>query len=47
MKDGTTQKALNGLTDGTGAALTVNLTAVKATSSIDLYTVNAGGEQLQ
>ncbi len=44
MKDGTTQKALNGLTDGTGAALTVNLTAVKATSSIDLYTVNAGGE---
>ena len=42
MKNGTTAKALNGLTDGTGTALTVNLTAVKATSSIDLYTVNGG-----
>ena len=42
MKDGTTAKELTGLTDGTGAPLTVNLTAVKATSSIDLYTVNGG-----
>ena len=42
MKDGTTAKELTGLTDGTGAQLTVNLTAVKATSSIDLYTVNGG-----
>ena len=41
MKDGTA-KALNGLKDGGNQALAVNLTAVKATSSIDLYTVNGG-----